>query len=412
MKCRACQTTSSKLILGISGQFVCVDCIEMYSGFFKQRGFDISQLKSSAEVGSFVKGLTSESKTILNMEIDNVVKIHLDSKSVSSPESILSFAHGLKSHLSENIFGQNELIDTLTHAFTQYYVSLSNEEVEKSNVLIIGGSGTGKTETVNQVLAYMKTHKQFKNFSVIEVDVTSLTPTGIVGNSIGELVFETVPLEDLESGAIIYLDEFDKFFTSDHRQDALYELYKMMEGSQYEYIKKNIGGGKEKITVDTSKVIFVCSGAFQSLSETKNRSTLGLNHKSGTSSHAKKVDQKDLSRAGIPKEIRRRFGFFTSTNELSEKTLMDILKHSKRSPYLIAQKFLASLRIDFKLSDKKLREIARDAASSPLGIGQLKMSINPIVDELFKKGVNREKIKSKETKTQKGNFNESQEVNR
>ena len=310
----------------------------------------------------------------------------------------------IKNFLDEYVIGQDESKKRLSVAVYQHYKRLelakrrSDIELQKSNILLIGPTGTGKTllaQTLARVLSVP--------FCI--VDATSLTEAGYVGEDVENILLRLLQAaggdtEKAQQG-IIYIDEIDKICRKDDNPSITRDvsgegvqqaLLKILEGTV-----ANIpsGGGRKHPQqdfqqLDTTNILFVCGGAFIGLEKVVERrlrnKSLGFQAeiKSGKERHAealKRLEPEDLIHYGLIPEFVGRLPVVGTLDELDENALVTILTEPKNSLIKQYQRKFEFDNIGLKFTDGALRAIAFEAHKRKVGARGLMMILEEILLE-------------------------------
>lgn len=246
---------------------------------------------------------------------------------------------GIIEHLNKNVVGQNEAKDTIAIAVRNHYkrMSLPNEEkgmIDKSNILLMGNSGTGKTHLIKCLATFI-------DVPLMIVDSSTYTTSGYVGNDVEDIIKELYEKsgkskEKTERG-IVFLDEIDKKKKS---KDTGGRVEPGGEQAQQAFLK--LVEGKEvivgKTVIDTSNILFIAGGAFVGLTDIMERKkkmqSFGFK-KSDTPSTLeiayKNTTTEDLIDYGMIPEFIGRFPIITYTNDLTKAEIIDIIKSTDNS---------------------------------------------------------------------------------
>ena len=312
--------------------------------------------------------------------------------------------HEIKARLDEYVVGQEYAKKVMSVAVYNHYKRVAKDqdddiEIEKSNMLMIGPTGSGKTYLV-------KTLARLLDVPLAITDATSLTEAGYIGDDIESVVSKLLSaadndVEKAECG-IIFIDEIDKLAKKKNanQRDVSGEsvqqgMLKLLEGAEVEV---PVGASSKNAmvpmtTIDTKNILFICGGAFPDLdkivAERLNKSsamgfTGELRDKYDKDKDIlMKTTTEDLKTFGMIPEFLGRLPILFATQALDEDMLVRILKEPKNAILKQYQKLLALDEVDLRFTDGALRAIAKKAMDRDLGARALRAIIEEFMLDIM-----------------------------
>jgi len=412
--CRRPESKAGEMISMPGGMCLCHNCMQKAFDSVLGSGMDFSQFPNMTNIPNvpiYTMNL-GDFTNLPNMEIPKKQKIKkkakeepkeaFDLKSIPAP-------HKIKARLDEYVIGQEQAKKVISVAVYNHYKrvfaeSKRNEEdddvrIEKSNILMIGPTGSGKTYLV-------KTLAKLLDVPLAIADATALTEAGYIGDDIESVVSKLLSaadndVEKAERG-IIFIDEIDKIAkkkettTRDVSGESVQqELLKLLEGSNVEV---PVGSNQKNAmtpmaTVNTDNILFICGGAFPDLENiVKER----LNKKSSIGFQAelkdkydhdpdvlKHVTNEDLRSFGMIPEFLGRLPITVTFRKLTKEMMVDILSKPKNAILKQYRKLLELDEVRLVFEDEALEWIAEEALKKETGARALRAIIEEFMLDIM-----------------------------
>ncbi len=342
-----------------------------------------------------------------NGGIPNSQKIKKKSEKSSKPDidiKNIPAPHKIKAKLDEYVIGQDQAKKVMSVAVYNHYKrvatgTMDDIEIEKSNILLLGPTGSGKTYLV-------KTLAKLLDVPLAIADATSLTEAGYIGDDIESVVSKLLAaagndVEKTEHG-IIFIDEIDKIAKKKNTtsrdvsgESVQQGMLKLLEGSEVEV---PVGAGSKNAmvplaTVNTRNILFICGGAFPDIEEII---TQRLNKKTSIGFDADLKDKyeddpnilsnvvvEDLKKFGMIPEFLGRLPIICTLQALTKEMYIQILKEPKNAILKQYQKLLALDEVDLQFDDSALEAIAEKAMEKETGARALRAIIEDFMLDIM-----------------------------
>ena len=396
--CRRPESKAGKMIDIPGGIHVCMDCMQKSFNSMNNMPMDYSELMKNMPNISMVDLNSLQNEIPKKQRIkkkkaqpekeanEKIAKKVFDIRSIPAP-------HKIKESLDSYVIGQEYAKKVMSVAVYNHYKRVFADnadeiEIEKSNMLMIGPTGSGKTYLV-------KTLARLLDVPLAITDATSLTEAGYIGDDIESVVSKLLAaadndVEKAEHG-IIFIDEIDKIAKkkNTNQRDVSGEavqqgMLKLLEGSEVEV---PVGANSKNAmvplaTVDTKNILFICGGAFPDMESIikerlNKQASIGFmadlkDKYDNDSKLLNKVTVDDLKKFGMIPEFLGRLPIIFTLDGLSEEMLVQILKEPKNAILKQYQKLLALDEVKLEFEEGALHAIAKMALEKHTGARALR----------------------------------------
>ena len=402
--CRRPESVAGKMIHIQQGICICNDCMQKTFDTMNTGGFNMGDIMnmnmgkmpniSMINLADLQGGIPQSQKIKKKKPKEKKEEAVLDIHSIPAP-------HKIKASLDEYVVGQEHAKKVMSVAVYNHYKRVMSDvedgvEIEKSNMLMIGPTGSGKTYLV-------KTLARLLDVPLAITDATSLTEAGYIGDDIESVVSKLLAAADNDveraEHGIIFIDEIDKIAKkrNTNQRDVSGEsvqqgMLKLLEGAE---IEVPVGASSKNAmvpmtTVDTKNILFICGGAFPELEEIiKER----LNKEASIGFRADLKDKydndenlltqvtvEDVRKFGMIPEFLGRLPILFSLEALTEDMLVKILQEPKNA---IIKQYKKLLAMDLVFDEGALRAIAKKAKEKKVGARALRAIIEEFMLDIM-----------------------------
>ena len=404
--CRRPESVAGQMIKIPNNICICKDCMQRTFDSMNNSGFPMGDFMPNGQMPNIsminlsdLQGFMPQSQKIKKKKTkeEKAEAPKLDIKKIPAP-------HKIKASLDEYVVGQEYAKKVMSVAVYNHYKRVATDtmddiEIEKSNMLMIGPTGSGKTYLV-------KTLARLLDVPLAITDATSLTEAGYIGDDVESVLSKLLAnadndVERAETG-IIFIDEIDKIAKKKNTtsrdvsgESVQQGLLKLLEGSEVEV---PVGASSKNAMVPTAvmntrNILFICGGAFPGLEDIiKERmmqhSSIGFHAElKDKYDHEKNLLQnvtvEDIRKFGMIPEFIGRLPIIFTLNALTKEMLVDILKEPKNAILKQYQKLLALDEVDLQFEDGALTAIAEKALEKDTGARALRAIIEKFMLDIM-----------------------------
>ena len=396
--CRRPEHIAGKMIRIPNNICICQDCMQKTFDSMNGSGFSMDDMMNM-NMGR-IPNISMINLSDLQGGLPNNQKLKKKKPKAQSEPVIdikkIPAPHKIKASLDEYVVGQEQAKKVMSVAVYNHYKRIAADEkdgveIEKSNMLMIGPTGCGKTYLV-------KTLARLLDVPLAITDATSLTEAGYIGDDIESVVSKLLAAADNDveraEHGIIFIDEIDKIAKkrNTNQRDVSGEsvqqgMLKLLEGSD---IEVPVGATSKnamvpQVTVNTRNILFICGGAFPDLeniikARLNKQSSIGFNSDlkdkyDNDKNILSKVELEDLREFGMIPEFLGRLPIVFSLEGLTEDMLVKIMKEPKNAILKQYQKLLELDEVKLEFDDDALRQIAKKAMEKDTGARALRSII-------------------------------------
>ena len=416
--CRRPESKAGKMITMPGGMCLCHDCMQKSFDAIMKNGMDFSQLQNMPYMNMNLNDFNN--LNIPGMEIPKKQKIKKKSEKEAQPVFDLKnipAPHKIKGELDQYVIGQEQAKKVISVAVYNHYKrvfsqtakaqteekeQMAEEEevrIEKSNILMVGPTGCGKTYLV-------KTLAKILQVPLAITDATSLTEAGYIGDDVESVLSKLLAaadndVEKAEHG-IIFIDEIDKIAKkrNTNSRDVSGEsvqqgMLKLLEGSEVEVPvgATNKNAMVPMTTIDTRNILFICGGAFPELDKIikkrlTSQASIGFQAELSDTydkdeNILSKVTVEDLREFGMIPEFLGRLPVIFSLQAMTEEMLARVMTEPKNAILKQYQKLLLLDEVDLQFDPEAVKAIAQKAAEKKTGARALRAIIEEFMLDIM-----------------------------
>ncbi len=403
--CNRPESAVVKMLTLPNGVNVCNDCMQRTFDAMQSNGLDVDSMMQGGKMPNIsminlsdLQGMMPRQQKVKKRAKDTAPEQPmLDLRSIPAP-------HKIKAQLDEYVVGQEQAKKIISVAVYNHYKRVATNtmdeiEIEKSNILMLGPTGCGKTYLV-------KTLARILDVPLAIADATSLTEAGYIGDDIESVLSKLLAAADNDvdkaENGIVFIDEIDKIAKkkNTNQRDVSGEsvqqgMLKLLEGAEVEV---PVGANSKNAmvpmtTMNTRNILFICGGAFPDIEEVikerlNKESSMGfkadLKDKYDEEENLlQKVTTEDVRNFGMIPEFLGRLPILCAMEKLTVEMLMQILTDPKNAILKQYQKLLALDEVDLVFEEDAIRAIAEQAKEKEIGARALRAIIEEFMLDIM-----------------------------
>ncbi len=400
MVCKRGEKETGRQLNLMGNMYICIDCLEKYSKQMSNQPINFMNIDketlNSILGGSSIVNQPDDYKSVDSQQdvADETEYTKININDVLRP-------HEIKAILDKYIIGQDKAKKIISVATYNHFKRIFNEddsvEIDKSNIIMVGPTGSGKTYLV-------KTLARILDVPLAITDATSLTETGYIGDDIESVLSKLLDnagndVKKAEHG-IVFIDEIDKIAkkqemrTRDVSGEAVQQgLLKLLEGNK---IQVPVGAGNKNLftpqkTIDTKNILFIVGGAFPGIENIvkerlKNCSSIGFNTQyvdDDSKSLLSNIAMEDLREYGMIPEILGRLPVLTTFDPLDIEALIKIVKEPQNAILKQYEKLFTIDGVKLIFEDEALRAVCEKAMKKNTGARALRAVIEDVLLDIM-----------------------------
>ena len=395
-----CSDCGAECVQAGVNECICPDCAKKYyPDMFETTNEEESGNDNAIDIGSctFTMSLNTPSQWSL-MGID---MCHQQEEETVTPQQKILKPFEIKAKLDEYVIGQEEAKTVLSVAAYNHYQRISYNpeetgvELQKSNVLLVGKSGSGKT-----LLA--STLAKILDVPFVSADVTDFTPAGIVGRDISDIIKDLIKKagDDKERAlrGIVFIDEIDKMAGaalshikrvgtggSVMSSEIQSSFLKLLEGKEIVEAQKSMWGGET--TFNTKDILFICAGAFDGIyNEEKANNMVGfsqMQYAPNIEIEKTKITAEDIIEYGLMPEIVGRIPVIVTLDTLTRDNLVHILTEPKNAIVTQYRTMLNMEGVSLEIGTDALEAIAEKVLKNRTGARGLRSVLEDVMTKIM-----------------------------